>query len=190
MLKTLAFGCAWLLLAGARVEGGDEPAAARQAYTKAWEDYRGGRGAEARGALETLIGDYPTYRDPYLLLAILVYEAGEPRLAARVYQDLLKERPADVDARLWRAGILLYDVRDFAGAAVEYESARDHPAADERQRLDARSGLERVVEFRVKRTRLRDERSRLHRILFISLALWLGIFVAAWFLTRPCRHKE
>jgi len=102
MGKRAAIGCILLLLAGTGLCAGEQvPDAAKQAYNAAWSTYRAGRGEESREALEALVDAYPSFRDPHVLLAVMLRDGGDPEAAAAVYRKLLEKRPADVDVRLW-----------------------------------------------------------------------------------------
>jgi tetratricopeptide (TPR) repeat protein len=119
-----------------------------------------------------------------MLLAWILWEQGRAREAAGVYRTLLEESPAQVDARLYYAQLLLYDLRDYDAAAEEYRSALEYTEPGDPQRASAEEGLRSVERERARRNRLIGHRRFLVTVLAIVAAAWLLLGTMAYFLTR------
>jgi predicted Zn-dependent protease len=154
-------------------------------YLTALASYRLGELDSVRQACRELIRRWGSYADAYLLLARALEEDGRGTEAGQVYRDLVKERPGDVEARIYLAYWLLRDARDFDRAAEEFTSALMQSEPGSSQHIRAQTGLDRTTEERDLIERLHAHRGRLVTIAIAVAAILVVLVSVGAFLTRP-----
>lgn len=170
---------AWFLLR--RID----PSAKEPLFQWALASYRLGDRPAARSALRQLIDRFPSYPDPYWLLAKIWSDEGRPDRAADTYRELVVQRPGDARPRLYLGNVLLWQIRDYDAAEEEYAAAVDLAPKGSNLASEARAALEKAREQKALAERMRARNRTLGIRLYAILGLYAAIAVALTFLTRP-----
>jgi predicted Zn-dependent protease len=184
-LRALAEGRAVLAREGFRVLKREEPDRKEHFYEWARATYRLGQFRAARVQLNDLIDRFPSYSQPYRLLARIYLEEGSPERAADAYRHLLEQRPADIHARLALASVLLWDLGRHEEAEREYENALEFADEGSDAYLNAEAGLRNARTQRELAKRLRGRMSTLNLWLAGLLLGWGVLFGWLMLRTRP-----
>jgi tetratricopeptide (TPR) repeat protein len=189
-VRALDRGEAEVARACAKVLMLQQPGEKEHRYLWAEASYRLGRRDSVHAETRALIRDYPSFESPYWLLAKVLEDEGRYEDAVAVYRDLLKESSGNVGARLTRASLLLWQLRDYDAAEREYRAAAEIAAPDSPDREDARTGLDLVREARERSARLARHAGFLRTVLAVTLGAWaLLLLAAALGLRRAEEHR-
>lgn len=167
-----------------------DPSAREPLFQWALASYRLGDRAAARSALRELIDRFPSYADPYSLLAKVWLDEGRPERAADTYRDLIVQRPGDATARLKLANTLLWELRDYDAAVEEFAAATDLAPPGSEIAAEAAAQLANAKEQKALAERLRARNRTLGHWLLAILGVYFGIAFALTALTRPAPPAE
>ncbi len=168
----------------ARVLMRERPDRKEDLYLWAEASYRMGQRGSVRDATRTLIRSHPSYEAPYWLLAKSLEDDGRFEEAVAVYRDLLREQSGNVGARLTRASLLLWQLRDYDSAEGEFRSALEVAEPGSAWRDEVERGLAQVRAERDRSRRLRERAGFLDRLLLVTGGAWLALFLALNFALR------